>query len=211
MQHAIAGSDNVVKGRGGSIVCFIRMGSKRGGPKGGRNLLSGGVATHSKDHVRRWWWWLHFALTSPLLPYPYPLTSLFFLHCTRLAPHTMQQLQLERDEVTLRDIVDGNTLHLFQEHMQAVGVSRENQRRVVKSVRALQGGSGVRHPTTGATFCLPPGALRVFGGANIPYIIENAIAWLQQNGGDPSHGWLLLHPLRKFNAFKQHATHAALQ
>ncbi len=69
-----------------------------------------------------------------------------------------------------------------------------NVERTMRVVRKLSTGEGVRHPQTGAFF-----------KRNVPIALsddframhDEASEWVEENGGDKGHGWMIQHPVSK--------------
>lgn len=79
------------------------------------------------------------------------------------------------------------------------GNSESNVYRVMSTVKKLVAGHGVIHPQTGASFMKNK---PIHLGMDFEQILNEASAYVDTNGGDRGHGWLIEHPLRKLLVYQ---------
>lgn len=81
------------------------------------------------------------------------------------------------------------------------GCSASNAERVLRVLRRLASGEGVAHTQSAGSVFMAGEALRL--DADGKKLFAEGVEWVERGGGDPSHGWLLRHPLGKFYSFQE--------
>lgn len=82
--------------------------------------------------------------------------------------------------------------------------SATNTSRVMRQVRPLAGGEGIKHPRSEKEGCVFAKGKPVTLGDDLEALFGEAYEFENTHGEDRGHGWLLRHPIKKLLSVQQH-------